>query len=734
MCKHIISLLLIMLSCSTLLAQNRSRVEARQLAIRESRYASHNLVELNIPIGSVSSGGNKPFYLFTDSSTNSFIVVSGDKKMKNVLCEGNLYTNTDSLPDGLQYLLDEYKRQYEFAQSSSPTVATYALPSPPDISPILKTKWGQGSPYNDDCPSRCPSGCVATAMAQIMKHYEYPQSGIGQYSYTTRTQRFQVSYDFANAVFDWDNMQNEYSGSMTNTSSQRKAVANLMKACGVSVGMDYDRGASGAYSVDIPYALIKYFGYNKNISDYDRNYYRADDWYKILYSELESGRPVLYCGVDSKAGGHAFVVDGVRSSDGKVHVNWGWDGDYDGYFELDALDPQKYRFSTYQDMIVNFCPMEVGTHEDLFYATSFSCDRKLDFDTNCTVGLKEIICYANTASYINKSAQFSGTVGIGLFDENFSLIKKIAEKDMSDINCYSYFDTSFNINIRKQDVNGEKCYVAPFVQGKTSGAVTRIRTFGGNRDYFVLNDDGDGGGNEEEPDIRPESVWEEDFENGNIPNGWSQEIVQGAAEWNPKQVLFASGDAKYPNAFSGNGYMSLAYRSSDIFSMNRTITRLISGYSNVESLHTYTLSFECCKYKTSAESSELVMVYLDRGNGWEIIAELPITNNNWVEQKISFETSKPYRLAFEGSLDSGALVHIDKVSVSESTGTGIKQASRDDQKFITFSQLRSIAKEIKVFSINGVIECKGNAECVLNLPKGIHIVDIKGERFKFIQR
>ena len=232
-------------------------------------------------------------------------------------------------PEGLKSLISLYIEEYNILQSvesEDSDMIIHLSSAAPEISPLLKTRWGQNSPFNDKCPRGCPSGCVATAMAQIMNYYEYPDMGLGYFSYTSRSRMLKLSYDFGANSFSWSDMADYYS-TFTNE-SQKEAVSNLLFACGVSVSMDYNNNGSGAYDIDVPFALINYFNYNDNTICLQRDYYDSEEWFSRLYTELKEGRPVLYCGADSKQGGHAFVVDGCRSSDNKVHVNWGWDGNF----------------------------------------------------------------------------------------------------------------------------------------------------------------------------------------------------------------------------------------------------------------------------------------------------------------------------------------------------------------------------------------------------------------------
>lgn len=189
--------------------------------------------------------------------------------------------------------MNGYQRTFDKLQSLNPSVASSeatATRSVSAIEPLIETKWAQGSPYNNLCPKRkdltdgtkCVTGCVATAMAQVMNYHKYPATGNGYISYETNWSK-SLSANLADITFDWGNMSDTYDDNSSD--AQKEAVANLMKACGYSVYMDYNAkdengkysGSSGATSVDIPYALINNFGYNKNITYKDAAYYSSEE-------------------------------------------------------------------------------------------------------------------------------------------------------------------------------------------------------------------------------------------------------------------------------------------------------------------------------------------------------------------------------------------------------------------------------------------------------------------------
>lgn len=197
------------------------------------------------------------------------------------------------------------------------------------VAPLLgEIAWGQGEPFNLLCPTlsngeRAVTGCVATAMAQIMMYHRYPAAGQGRVSYEWNGQT--LSADFGK--YDWDLMAPKYTGNESEAS--RQAVATLMRDCCYSVKMNYGP-ESGAYSPDIPGALVGNFVYDHSLIYLPHSDCDKDSWEKILKEELENKRPVLYSGIGN-IGGHAFVCDGYDDK-GYFHFNWGWSGANDGYY------------------------------------------------------------------------------------------------------------------------------------------------------------------------------------------------------------------------------------------------------------------------------------------------------------------------------------------------------------------------------------------------------------------
>lgn len=277
-------------------------------------------------------------YLFDRGEGNGYLIVSADDEVAPLLgySDAGIIDVTD-MPDGLRYWLGYYAAEIENVRTNGTVSVLAASPARKAIAPMVATRWNQSAPYNNMCPTsgsdRCVTGCVATALAQVMKYHNWPPKGQGSNSYTWKNST--LSLDFSTVTYDWDNMLDVYDSSAT--AAQNNAVANLMYSCGIAVNMNYGTGASGAVSKNCGNALVNYFNYDASLRYLERDFYALSDWEDEVYNSLASGCPVLYGG-QSESGGHEFVCDGY-SSDGYFHFNWGWGGMSDGYFRLTALNP-----------------------------------------------------------------------------------------------------------------------------------------------------------------------------------------------------------------------------------------------------------------------------------------------------------------------------------------------------------------------------------------------------------
>lgn len=314
-------------------------------------------VQLTKTYTAKGNSGQSSIYVFNVNSGTGFVIVSGDDAVTPVLG----YSSSNQFPADVTnaevaYWMDGYNEQIstvidnhvaataEIAKdwikwtNNEPSQDLFKGTA---VAPMLTTLWDQGDYYNALCPTGTPTGCVATAMAQIMKFWGHPTVGAGSNTYTSPAGVLTVN--FATSNYDWANMPNTVvSGS---SAVQKAAVAKLMYDCGVSVNMSYQSSASGAYVISSQspiqncseHALKTYFSYSSDILGVPRSSYTDAVWNNMLKAEIDAGRPLLYTGYGA-SGGHAFVFDGY-DNDIKFHINWGWGGMSNGYFVVNNLSP-----------------------------------------------------------------------------------------------------------------------------------------------------------------------------------------------------------------------------------------------------------------------------------------------------------------------------------------------------------------------------------------------------------
>ncbi len=447
----------------------------------------------------LTNNDKQSFYVINDEEQNRFVIVSSDDRLYKILgFSDNGTFDSETAPIGLIDMLNNYDEQYtsvysDLDKASKGTQKKYSF-SP--IQPLIQSKWDQGNPYNLDCPKdikstsgkNCVTGCVATAMAQVMNFWKYPESGTGSNSYTSSTQRIYQSMDFSSVHLDWDNMLNEYNSDASET--QKSAVATLMHATGVSVSMDY-ADVSGAYAIDMAYALSHFWKYNPNVSYKKKQYYSDESWNQLILSELSEGHPILYAG-QGNSGGHQFVLDGCNE-DGMYHFNFGWAGSGDGYYTLEVLAPVYdiwgYQFplgdyTSKQEMVCYVVPQEYGQPNGEFYASS-----SLDLSSVKVGSSKYVIstiynCDANSTINISGNTSFTGEIGVGLFDKDFQFVKSLCK---SNVRINGGYGKSIWENVTFDSstfAEGSQYYIALYAHSDKIG-YSIARTEKGAEDYYL---------------------------------------------------------------------------------------------------------------------------------------------------------------------------------------------------------------------------------------------------------
>lgn len=430
--------------------------------------------------GSSSSETATSYYVFDNGSDKGFTIVSGDDELPEIVGY-SAHGNSEHLmkTEGCAAFLKAYQKFVAaFTQGDAKARKILAEQralkadgryQQPKIDPLLgDIAWNQETPYNKMCPKYEGSelsvtGCVATAMAQVMMYYKYPnelQATIP--AYTTATNKLKVNAISKGEEYDWDNMLPTYTEGEYNT-TQANAVAKLMFHCGAAVQMDYG-DSSGALLR--PEDMSTYFGYDADLlQEVYRSVYTLAEWKKILDRELEAKRPILYGGVASHENGHQFVCDG-SDGEGLYHINWGWSGDSDGYFDITLLDPdvRGTGAGTSADGYNRDCSVIIGiapdngrkdeplVKEHSLYADAYEDHRKCTITNGERKNASEQFSLTVTPVFSNPTHnKFEGLVALGIRNEDGSYTpitqrKKVAMEAMEPDGEYEIYYPNFNLN------------------------------------------------------------------------------------------------------------------------------------------------------------------------------------------------------------------------------------------------------------------------------------------------
>ena len=540
-----------------------------------------------------TSDVNNRYFVFTNE-TGGFVIVAGDDIAYPVLGYSNEpIANAKEMPSTVKAWLDSYANEIQSALDSGAvqseavkaawnSVEKYSAAAV-IVSPLILTRWNQSPYYNDLCPmdstrnERTVVGCVATAMAQVLKYWDFPTKGNGSYSYTHALG--EQSANFANTTYDWANMPLEVTA--TSSDVQKAAVAQLMYHCGVSVEMDYgvaSTGGSGAFTISsksntthcAEYALREYWGYKPTLQGLQKTKYKDAEWKQMLKDDLKAGRPIIYSGYGD--GGHCFICDGYNEEE-YFHFNWGWGGLYDGYFKLNALEPGTGgtgsgggTYNNDQQAIFGLEPMRNidgdESAKDLHLASMISLSSSM-------IEYKE--GFSISASVKNgATTNFSGDLGLALYDASLELLT-IIDVQSTAIAANGTIDCTFATEGTSELVAG--LYYAA-IYSKT--ADTEWKSIGGgsyrNMVQFrigVLDD------------CKDKLIYECDFESELI--GWSFEkadgintgfVVDTAMKYQGEKALYISPDGGKTAAYTqdgDSGYVSVVYKKMHFEAGNYTL-------------------------------------------------------------------------------------------------------------------------------------------------------------------
>ena len=303
------------------------------------------------------------YYIY--NTGDGFVIVAGDDRAEQILGYGDEDLDMEDIPCCLQFMLDSYKEQIDFLfEHPGLVVETPSMNAPrltaTNVSPMLTAKWGQRKPYYNLTPvyngTHCKTGCSCVALCQVMHYWKYPTVAVPSLpSYVSSFRNVTITVpELPSDRFHWNYIKDSYSGSYT--ADEAYSIAKLMRYVGQAEYMGYSPDASGASTWDILNAAIL-FGYNHNAEVIYKSDYSNTQWASKIQSELSAGRPIVYAGFNSSnTVGHSFNIDGYRASDKKYHMNWGFRGNANGYYALNAFNPLNNNFNYRQQMIVGLVP------------------------------------------------------------------------------------------------------------------------------------------------------------------------------------------------------------------------------------------------------------------------------------------------------------------------------------------------------------------------------------------
>ena len=328
------------------------------------------------------------YYIFNTSTT--FLVVAGDDRAEEILMVGDRpLRDVNNLPMGMRDMLGQYKDQIMYLQEHpGMRSSTLVVPKAPSLNattygPLLTCNWDQEAPYYNQCKFgsyQCLTGCPATSASMVFYFWKYPTAATpvvpgykSTISYSSYGSKSYTHSALPSTTFDWANMLDDYTGSYT--TAQGTAVATLMHYVGQAERMGYGTSAAGGSGVSVDSVCnirdaFTFFGYDSSTTRFVKKtsaysggttLYTDSQWAALIQEEMAAGRPIVFCAVSSNAGGHAFNVDGYRSSDNKYHINFGWSGDGNAWCALNSFGYSSYNFNVYQQMVIGIQPPSGST-------------------------------------------------------------------------------------------------------------------------------------------------------------------------------------------------------------------------------------------------------------------------------------------------------------------------------------------------------------------------------------
>jgi len=488
--KRTVCASLLLSLCLTVGAAERSNEEMVSIAVNQLFGASARGMQGAADVQCVSA--NDAFGIYSNADGGGFVVVSRDDAFAPVLGYSSSSYDPERLPDGLRWWLGRVEQSLKQRKATGNAVASVPYTV---VDNMVESKWGQAAPFNYLCPTvgsvQTPTGCVATAMAQLMFFFKYPANSVGYGKHSVGDYDNTVK-DTLGASYEWDKLLAVYSKPIY-TAAVKKRIGQLLFDCGAASNMLYTSAGSGTTTFEAAVGLYHNFQYDSlAIQHYMRYFYTDTEWMTIVYEELAAGRPIIYGGVDNTYGGHAFLLTGVDES-GKVYANWGWNGVGDGYYDLSVLAPTgilgysgTMNFSSDETMITGLKPQkEPDAGEEIipqihnYYANytlrSNAYNRvKVTLNAAFNVGLLPFEGEINLFLFDDDNPQNSYEFKAYSTDKNIKIIK--GGNDVVEA-------SSTNIDVTELPVGTWAAYLGSRQKGGTR--VTPVRGYGGTYFYTI---------------------------------------------------------------------------------------------------------------------------------------------------------------------------------------------------------------------------------------------------------
>ena len=429
-----------------------------------------------------SSKEQAAYYVFTETENNGFVIVSGDDKLNPIV---GYSTNAISgeMPPALSAWLEEYSEYVNDVRAgkAKPSLRNTTEPST-RIEPMLVTAWSQEEPYNNMCPllngERTYTGCGNTATAQVMRFHKWPASPTADVEWYNNITGETEFCELKSHVYDWDNMLYNYTSEYSE--AEANAVALLMADLGKTTNSEYTEDATSCTGYDIAYALVNIFNYSPELTIATRSNYTYEEFITLIRENLNNRQPIIYFAFGQNfKGGHGFVCDGIDENN-LLHIDWGWDSYFNGYFDMAIMEPEgsgiggfSDRYNVGQNAIINIKPRAEGEVNKGVTPVLVRME-VLDIETEEEVdelscefvdGMAEVGISFYLYNELHSDAE--GSVGFGIMDEDGNLVRDIefSETELYPRSNDEIYDDTYSLNVSNDDESEDYLPVGKYIVG-----------------------------------------------------------------------------------------------------------------------------------------------------------------------------------------------------------------------------------------------------------------------------